>query len=72
MTHAEIRLVEEGWHALVEQLGVAEATRFVMLLDRRTGEALQHLQHLWLTTPTTPSYSATLRIDQSANQLETR
>ena len=47
MTQGEIRLIEEGWEVLVEQLGIAEATRFVMLLDRRTGGALQHLQHLW-------------------------
>ena len=47
MTQAEIRLIEEGWAALVEELGLAEATRFVMLLDRRTGGALQHIQHLW-------------------------
>ncbi len=50
MTQMEIRLIEEGWTALVERLGVAEATRFVMLLDRRTGGALQHLQHLWSGT----------------------
>jgi hypothetical protein len=46
MNQAETRLIEEGWTVLVEQLGVAEATRFVMLLDRRTGGALQHLQAL--------------------------
>lgn len=50
MTQMEIRLIEEGWSALVERLGLAEATRFVMLLDRRTGGALQHLQHLWSGT----------------------
>ncbi len=47
MTQAEMRLIEEGWDALVERLGTAEATRFVMLLDRRTGGALQHLRALW-------------------------
>jgi hypothetical protein len=47
MTQAEMRLIEEGWDALVERLGLAEATRFVMLLDRRTGGALQHLRALW-------------------------
>jgi hypothetical protein len=52
MTQAEVRLIEEGWAALVERLGLAEATRFVMLLDRRTGGAMQHLRHLWSeTTP---------------------
>jgi hypothetical protein len=47
MTQAELRLIEEGWEALVDRLGVVEATRFVMLLDRRTGGALQHLRTLW-------------------------
>lgn len=50
MTQTEMRLIEEGWDALVERLGMAEATRFVMLLDRRTGGALQHLRALW-TSP---------------------
>jgi hypothetical protein len=50
MTQAEMRLIEDGWDALVERLGVAEATRLVMLLDRRTGGALQHLRAL-STTP---------------------
>lgn len=49
MTQAEQRLIEQGWAALVERLGVAEATRFVMLLDRRTGGALQHMRTLWST-----------------------
>jgi hypothetical protein len=52
MTQAEMRLIEEGWDALVERLGMAEATRFVMLLDRRTGGAQQHLRALW-TSPNT-------------------
>jgi hypothetical protein len=47
MTQTELRLIEEGWGALVDRMGLAEATRFVMLLDRRTGGALQHLRHLW-------------------------
>jgi hypothetical protein len=46
MNAAEARLIEEGWAALVERLGVAEATRFVMLIDRRTGGALNHLHTL--------------------------
>ncbi|MCX7790168.1 MAG: hypothetical protein N2378_05975 [Chloroflexaceae bacterium] len=49
MTQAEMRLIEQGWEALVERLGVAEAMRFVMLLDRRTGGALQHMRTLWST-----------------------
>lgn len=49
MTQSEQRLIEEGWEVLVDRLGVAEATRFVMLLDRRTGGALQHMRTLWST-----------------------
>ncbi|RRR72358.1 MAG: hypothetical protein EI684_10205 [Candidatus Viridilinea halotolerans] len=52
MTQAELRLIEQGWEALVERLGVAEATRLVMLLDRRTGSALQHLRMISTTPPT--------------------
>lgn len=46
MNAAEKELLERGWVALVERLGHAEATRFVMLLDRRTGSGVQHLQRL--------------------------
>jgi hypothetical protein len=46
MTQAEMRLIEAGWDALVDRLGMVEATRLVMLLDRRTGGALQHLRAL--------------------------
>lgn len=46
MNPSEARLIEQGWAVLVERLGLAEATRFVMLLDRRTGGALQHLHYI--------------------------
>ncbi|MGB9738470.1 hypothetical protein [Chloroflexus sp.] len=51
MNQTETRLIEEGWAALVERLGLVNASRFVMLLDRRTGDARQHLQSLWGTRP---------------------
>ncbi|MGQ9482474.1 hypothetical protein [Chloroflexus sp.] len=51
MNQAETRLIEEGWAALVERLGLANASRFIMLLDRRTGGARQHLQSLWGVQP---------------------
>lgn len=46
MNATEKELLERGWAALVDQLGHADATRFVMLLDRRTGGGVQHLQRL--------------------------
>ncbi len=71
MTQAEIRLIEEGWSALVERLGLAEATRFVMLLDRRTGGALQHLQHLWSGTVSSTAYrSAAIASSKTMSQLD--
>ena len=72
MTQAEVRLIEEGWSVLVAQLGLAEATRFVMLLDRRTGGALQHLQHLWSGATSGAPFHA-IRVDQQpVNQFETK
>jgi hypothetical protein len=58
MNQAETRLVEAGWEALVERLGLAEATRFVMLLDRRTGGAIQHLHYIRSGTPSPVSHRA--------------
>jgi hypothetical protein len=45
MNQAEMRLVEQGWEALVERLGPEEAVRFVMLLDRRTGAGCNTCDH---------------------------
>ena len=71
MTQAEVRLIEEGWAALVERLGLAEATRFVMLLDRRTGGAMQHLQYLWSgTTPGAALRAGRVTDHGSASQFE--
>jgi hypothetical protein len=71
MTQAEMRLIEEGWNALVERLGTAEATRFVMLLDRRTGGALQHMRALWSSPSAGQQRRPTSAApSQSANQFD--
>lgn len=44
--HTEQELIEQGWAALVERLGLAEANRFIMLLDRRSGFGLRHLRSI--------------------------
>ena len=72
MTQAEIRLIESGWDVLVEQLGLAEATRFVMLLDRRTGGALQHLQHLWSGAVSTAPGRTTAADQEPAHQFDSQ
>jgi hypothetical protein len=70
MTQAEARLIEEGWVALVERLGLAEATHFVMLLDRRTGGAMQHLQHLWSGATSGTTIRGAARIDSHTAKFE--
>ncbi len=73
MTQAEMRLIEQGWEALVERLGVAEAMRFVMLLDRRTGGALQHMRSLWsapFTSHVQGRTGAVAQPSQSAQQFD--
>ncbi|WP_129628070.1 hypothetical protein [Candidatus Oscillochloris fontis] len=70
MTQTEMRLIEEGWDALVERLGIAEATRFVMLLDRRTGGALQHLRTLWSTSGSPGQRRSALNQPQTLNHVD--
>ncbi len=36
-----------GWNALVEKLGYADATRFVMLLDKGSGDSVKYFRDLW-------------------------
>ncbi len=70
MTQAEQRLIEQGWETLVERLGVAEATRFVMLLDRRTGGALQHMRELWSSVPVGQRQRRATKLAQPIGQLD--
>ena len=70
MTQAEQQLIEQAWNALVAQLGVAEATRFVMLLDRRTGGALQHMRELWSTAPGVQQQRRGTQLTRPVGQLD--
>jgi hypothetical protein len=71
MTQAEQRLIEQGWDALVAEMGVVDATRFVMLLDRRTGGALQHLRVLWAApAPSQQRRGSASAQPQSAGQFD--
>lgn len=42
-----LRIIVLGWEALVEKLGYADATRFIMLLDRGSGDSVQYFRDLW-------------------------
>ena len=41
------RLLTLGWQALVEKLGYADATQFIMLLDKGSGDAVKYFRDLW-------------------------
>ncbi|MBI4789413.1 MAG: hypothetical protein HY782_20480 [Chloroflexi bacterium] len=45
-----LHLVSRGWDALVEKLGYADATRFVMLLDKGSGDSVKYFRDLWKDT----------------------
>jgi hypothetical protein len=35
------------WEALLERLGYADVTRFIMLLDKGGGDSVQYFRDLW-------------------------
>lgn len=43
-------LLREGWRLLVEQLGLQNATRFVMLLERGQGDSVKEIAEYWGNT----------------------
>jgi hypothetical protein len=43
-------LFSRGWDALVEKLGYADATRFVMLIDKGSGDSVKYFRNLWKNT----------------------
>ena len=40
-------ILQEGWSALVDKLGVQKATRFVVLLERGKGDSVQEIAQYW-------------------------
>ena len=42
-----LHIIVLGWEALVEKLGYADATRFIMLLDKGSGDSVQYFRDLW-------------------------
>ncbi len=55
--HANTLLVSRGWNALVENLGYADATRFIMLIDKGSGDAVKHFRELWGDTSAQDIYN---------------
>jgi len=40
-------LVRKGWRILVEQLGIQNATQFVLLLERGKGDSIEEIAQHW-------------------------
>ena len=43
-------LISRGWDALVKEMGYADATRFVMLLNKGSGDSVKYFRELWKDT----------------------
>lgn len=41
------QLIRKGWQLLVEQLGVQNATQFVVLLERGKGDSVEEIARYW-------------------------
>lgn len=49
-TTADIKtneLVKKGWNVLIENLGAADATRFIVNFERGQGDSVQELKKIW-------------------------
>jgi len=43
----EETLIREGWKALVNKLGVAKATRFLVAFERGEGDTVKEIKRFW-------------------------
>lgn len=58
-------LLRKGWSILVEQLGIHNATQFVLLLERGEGDSIEEIQAYWANDSIDDIYS---RVTTWANQ----
>lgn len=40
-------LIRQGWEILVQQLGISQATRFVVALERGEGDTILEVEKYW-------------------------
>jgi len=43
----EETLIREGWKALVNKMGVAKATRFLVAFERGEGDTVKEIKRFW-------------------------
>ena len=43
----EAALIQEGWKTLVEKMGVAKATRFLVAFERGEGDSVKEIKRFW-------------------------
>ncbi len=44
---ASVDIIREGWEILVQQLGIDQATRFVVALERGEGDSILEIDTFW-------------------------
>lgn len=57
---ANTMLVSRAWNALMEKMGYADATRFIMLIDKGSGDAVKYFRELWGDTSAEEIYKRLL------------
>lgn len=40
-------IVKKGWKLLVDNMGEADATRFIVSFERGTGDSIQEIRNFW-------------------------
>ena len=43
----EAALIQGGWKTLVEKMGVAKATRFLVAFERGEGDSVKEIKRFW-------------------------
>ncbi len=41
------KIVKKGWDILVENLGITDATRFIVSFERGKGDSVQKIKKFW-------------------------
>lgn len=45
--HTSPELIRKGWEILVQQMGISQATRFVVALERGEGDTILDVEKYW-------------------------
>ena len=41
------KIIKKGWNTLVDSLGIADATRFIVTFERGEGDSVKEIKEFW-------------------------